>query len=34
VRKLLRRNNIEIIDEAGFLQAWNLIQEEGIKINF
>jgi hypothetical protein len=34
VKKLLRKNSIEIIDENSFLQAWNLINELEIKINF
>lgn len=34
VRQLLRKNNVSISDEAGFLKAWKLIRENGININF
>ena len=33
VRKTLRKNDIQIIDEPSFIKAWNLIKESGIKIN-
>ncbi|HEY3388754.1 MAG TPA: hypothetical protein VGK38_04225 [Prolixibacteraceae bacterium] len=34
VKKLLRRNSLSVRDESGFVRAWNLIKENGIKINF
>jgi hypothetical protein len=34
VKKLLRKNNLWIIDEPSFIKAWNLIMEKGITINF
>ena len=34
VKKLLRRNGVQILNETGFVQAWNLIKENNIKINF
>jgi len=34
VKKILRKNNVSITNEASFVQAWNLIKENGIKINF
>lgn len=32
VKKLLRKNGVQIIGEPGFIRAWNLIKENGIKI--
>lgn len=34
VKKILRKNKIQILDEPGFVAAWNLVMENGIKINF
>ena len=34
VKRLLRKNGIQILDEATFVQAWNLIMQNGLSINF
>ncbi len=34
VKKLLRKNKIEVNDELNFVKAWNLLKENGIIINF
>jgi len=34
IKKILRKNNVRINNEASFVQAWNLIKENGININF
>ena len=34
VKRLLRKNDIQIVDEATFVQAWNLIIQNGLSINF
>ena len=34
VRKTLRKNSVMITDEASFVLAWNILKENGIKINF
>ncbi len=34
VKKLLRKNKVEVNDELSFVKAWNLIKENGIIINF
>ena len=34
VKKLLRKNKVQILDEKSFVAAWNLVMEHGIKINF
>ncbi|MEI6138549.1 MAG: hypothetical protein WCP85_04770 [Mariniphaga sp.] len=33
VKKILRKNRVTISDENSFVRAWNLIKENGIKIN-
>ena len=34
VKKLLRKNKIEVNDELSFIKAWNLLKENGITVNF
>lgn len=34
VKKLLRKNGVQIADESGFIKAWYLVKENGIKIYF
>ena len=34
VKRLLRKNGVQISDESGFIKAWNVIKENGIKVNF
>jgi hypothetical protein len=34
IKKLLRRNGVQISDETSFIHAWNLIKENGIKLIF
>jgi len=34
VKKLLRKNKIEVNDELSFINAWNLLKENGITVNF
>ena len=33
VKKVLRKNKVTVSDETSFVKAWNLIKENGIKIN-
>ena len=33
VKKILRKNRLTASDEISFVKAWNLIKENGIKIN-
>jgi hypothetical protein len=33
VKKVLRKNKVTVADESSFVKAWNLIKENGIKIN-
>ena len=33
VKKILRKNKVTVADEGSFIKAWNLIKENGIKIN-
>ena len=33
-RKILRKNRVMITDEASFIFAWDLLKDNGIKINF
>jgi len=33
IKKLLRKNKVSVSNESGFVRAWNLIKENGIKIN-
>ena len=33
VKKILRKNRVTISDENSFVRAWNLIKENGIKLN-
>ena len=33
VKKILRKNKVSIIDEDSFITAWNLIKQNGIKID-
>ena len=34
VKKILRKNSVNIADEPGFVKAWNLLKNNGININF
>lgn len=34
VKKLLRKNGVQITNESGFVLAWDLIKENGIKVTF
>lgn len=34
VRKTLRKNRVMISDETSFILAWNILKENGIKLNF
>jgi len=34
VKKILRKNKVQVTDESSFVIAWNLIKENGIIINF
>ena len=34
VKKLLRKNGVQITDESSFIRAWNLVKENGIKVIF
>lgn len=34
IKKLLRKNGVQINDEPTFITAWNLIRENGINVNF
>ena len=32
VKKLLRKNGVQITNEQGFIRAWDLVKENGIKV--
>lgn len=34
VKKILRKNKLYITDESSFVKAWNLVKENGIKVNY
>ena len=34
VKRLLRKDGVQISDETSFIHAWNLIKENGIKVTF
>lgn len=34
VKKILRKNKVQVADEPSFVKAWNLLKENGITINF
>jgi hypothetical protein len=34
VKKILRKNSVQITGEASFVRAWNLLKENGLIINF
>lgn len=33
IKKILRKNDAQFVDESGFVKAWNVIKDSGIKIN-
>lgn len=34
IKKLLRKNKIQVLDEVSFIEAWKIIEKEGFKIVF
>jgi len=34
VKKVLRKNGVQVTDENSFIHAWNLVKESGAKVNF
>jgi len=34
VKKILRKNKVQVTDEQSFVKAWNLLKENGITVNF
>ena len=33
IKRILRKNDAQVVDETSFVKAWNLVKDSGIKIN-